>query len=862
MVNILTPEIDRENWEDVVSDWDKSESESEDEKVVEPIPKIEDKEKSQSPSEKVINKPITYDNIINERIEPIELEKCLESKKYVDKWDNFTFEKKNMKLKPVVPEKDSKLFIQSKKKKKSKKSKDPIVIKDKRFDDWQKQLANNISNGKDILLNIATSCGKTWAVRKIVSETILHGDNTCIFVAPNIEILIENYNEIKKSYRKTYLYPYSRMSSFDTDYKKSGDDPRNAQILFITAQNLINILIDSSYEKFLAKLNFMIFDEVHLPNVISSLNIACLSKIRFQTILLSATLGNPENIINFMKKHNKDPVLISYNIRPIPIQKVLLKNNIKLNMNGAIIDKNLIEGSTLNLYSSESDPTIRDIKKYMSVSKNKLDIPNDRKSQYLFGQKIYNELTQSNKEKLNHEKEKKITESCFDIDIDIKKLISLIQSLIANDMGPIIIFNPSYTECIDLSKKILSFLIELESNDKDVKKALLYKNRLEKTEKRNRDKDAGLTPEQIRNKELKAHKNPELGDKSNDKQEDHYKIFINKHINKWRFHNKSKAPRKSPEWLSQLSEFGIGVHIKPLRGYIKRFIFDEFREKKLSILISDKTLSAGVNLPARTVILLGNIDHTLYTHMSGRAGRRGMDTQGYVIPIIKKEVLLNIYNSKPILNEVEIDENIDIINLLKLCKNKDTSLDIFNSYIDKLNKVQKDKVYNYIRWFYSHNLVKLNLCDIVIYNNNIRLVLFVKMLKNGILYKLTNKKDIDELFILLCHLINPIKIEEKSENILTKLSNKYLINFIDNYNSYCPEDLKIRLNNHNYLYKFFKNSKCEGFKDLIGSSQREIFNIKKYLENSITTQTDTILKLFIKIDDIMWNKCQQFNIKV
>ena len=158
--------------------------------------------------------------------------------------------------------------------------------------------------------------------------------------------------------------------------------------------------------------------------------------------------------------------------------------------------------------------------------------------------------------------------------------------------------------------------------------------------------------------------------------------------------------------------------------------------------------------------------------------------------------------------------------------------------------------------------MNLNLCDIVIYNNNIRLVLFVKMLKNGILYKLTNKQDIDELFILLCHLINPINIEEKSENIIPKLSNKFLIKFIDNYNSYCPEDLKIRLNNHNYLCKFFKNSKCEGFKDLIGSSQREIFNIKKYLENSIITQTDTILKLFIKIDDIMWNKCQQFNIKV
>ena len=130
-----------------------------------------------------------------------------------------------MKLRPVVPSKESKLFIQSKKKKKSPKKKEPLVIRDKRFDDWQIELSKMISEGKDILLNIATSCGKTWSVRKIVSETILVGENTCIFVAPNIEILIENYNEIKKAYRKTYLYPYSRIASFDTEYKKSDNDP-------------------------------------------------------------------------------------------------------------------------------------------------------------------------------------------------------------------------------------------------------------------------------------------------------------------------------------------------------------------------------------------------------------------------------------------------------------------------------------------------------------------------------------------------------------------------------------------------------------------------------------------------------------
>ena len=39
----------------------------------------------------------------------------------------------------------------------------------------------------------------------------------------------------------------------------------------------------------------------------------------------------------------------------------------------------------------------------------------------------------------------------------------------------------------------------------------------------------------------------------------------------------------------------------------------------------------GVNLPARTVILTGEMDSVLYHQMGGRAGRRGIDTIGYVV---------------------------------------------------------------------------------------------------------------------------------------------------------------------------------------------------------------------------------------
>ena len=75
--------------------------------------------------------------------------------------------------------------------------------------------------------------------------------------------------------------------------------------------------------------------------------------------------------------------------------------------------------------------------------------------------------------------------------------------------------------------------------------------------------------------------------------------------------------------------------------------------------------------------------------MSGRAGRRGFDTEGYCIPIVKKEILLNIYNAKPIPNEVEINEDISTINLFKICKNKESSTELFKSYIEKIDSGKK-----------------------------------------------------------------------------------------------------------------------------------------------------------------------------
>ena len=85
----------------------------------------------------------------------------------------------------------------------------------------------------------------------------------------------------------------------------------------------------------------------------------------------------------------------------------------------------------------------------------------------------------------------------------------------------------------------------------------------------------------------------------------------------------------------QLLKRGIGLYISSMPDVYNWILQRLMSEKKLGIVISDKTLCLGIDLPIRSVALSGykNPNYTTsdYLQMSGRAGRRGHDTQGNII---------------------------------------------------------------------------------------------------------------------------------------------------------------------------------------------------------------------------------------
>jgi ATP-dependent RNA helicase HelY len=91
-------------------------------------------------------------------------------------------------------------------------------------------------------------------------------------------------------------------------------------------------------------------------------------------------------------------------------------------------------------------------------------------------------------------------------------------------------------------------------------------------------------------------------------------------------------------WISTL-EAGAAAHHAGMVPAFKETVESLFAEGLLKVVFATETLALGINMPARTVVLesLSKFDgegHSLlepgdYTQLTGRAGRRGIDTRGY-----------------------------------------------------------------------------------------------------------------------------------------------------------------------------------------------------------------------------------------
>lgn len=99
--------------------------------------------------------------------------------------------------------------------------------------------------------------------------------------------------------------------------------------------------------------------------------------------------------------------------------------------------------------------------------------------------------------------------------------------------------------------------------------------------------------------------------------------------------------------LRQILLRGVGVHHAGMLPTYKRIVEDLFQRKLLSVTVCTETLAAGINLPARSVVLPNLlkgppdkkklIEPSSAHQMFGRAGRPQFDTQGYVYALAHED---------------------------------------------------------------------------------------------------------------------------------------------------------------------------------------------------------------------------------
>ncbi len=481
-------------------------------------------------------------------------------------------------------------------------------------DKSQIKCAQKLLQGDSVLYCAPTGTGKTAAIHFAVNKNLDENKKTIITV-PLVALANDKYREFSK------IYGTENTGIMTGDRKINS----NAPIVIMTTEILYNQANDIKDDT-----GTIVFDEAHYISDIERGNvweksiIASVPK-NIQILCLSATVGNSEEFANWISslndiKHTSN-VEISPKERYVPLvwQIYNPKNKDFTPFIEYSIDVSGLSADNLN------EKQKRAISRIYQIQNNKNEFFEPQATQM---QEIIDSMKNSLREW--YQSVEDFEEDFLLAYPDFKKEeVCEISHLLRNEDDKYvknIYVQPSphddfktLIQDLEAQKKLPALIFKLSRNACDEVANDLYKQEVDLTN----DEEKKQIKEII----------------------DNYQGYLGKNINKDMLYK------------------GYGVHHAGKLPEYRKLIEELFSKKLLKVVISTSTLSAGINMPARTVVLSDMTyrrynphtkeleDKTLtvneFHQMAGRAGRRGIDRTGNVV----------LYNLKAIPKKYKSEEH-------------------------------------------------------------------------------------------------------------------------------------------------------------------------------------------------------------
>jgi superfamily II RNA helicase len=184
------------------------------------------------------------------------------------------------------------------------------------LDDFQKEAAEHISNGKSVVVCAPTGAGKTVIAEHAIIKAI-EQNKRVFYTTPLKALSNQKFNDFAAKYGEER----AGLLTGDTSVN------RDAQIVVMTTEVFRNMLYGTSLgkvEENLKNVQYIILDEVHYMNdeqrgtVWEESIIYCPNNI--QIVALSATIANAGELTDWINSVHGETVLVSTDFRPVPLR--------------------------------------------------------------------------------------------------------------------------------------------------------------------------------------------------------------------------------------------------------------------------------------------------------------------------------------------------------------------------------------------------------------------------------------------------------------------------------------------------------------------------------------------------------------